>query len=194
MRDKGGSMNRRSLRLVLLVLLLGCGRKPPYEGRSVAELERMLDDPSPTVQVQGAYGLGLHGAAARPAIPALIRALGSSNTLVRQQSAIALGQIGAAEARSGARAHDGAARSGMDGSPSGGRGAGADRSTGSRRGGRATALPARSAYAGPQGGRGSTYQNQGKTDRRRTRSSRGWAAMKLLLDTHILLWDISADP
>jgi len=89
-------MHRRSMGVLLLVLL-GCGRKPPYEGRSVSELERMLDDPSPTVQVQGAYGLGLHGVEARPAIPTLIRALGSSRVLVRQQAAIALGQIGAAD-------------------------------------------------------------------------------------------------
>jgi hypothetical protein len=52
--------------LLLAVLLLGCGRKP-YEGRSVAELEAMLNDPNPTVQAQGAFGLSRHGAEAAPA-------------------------------------------------------------------------------------------------------------------------------
>ena len=82
-----------------LVLLAGCGRgKPPYEGKNVAELERMLDDPNPAVQVQGAFGLGRHGAEARPAAPALLRALKSPDALVRQQAAVALGQVGAEEA------------------------------------------------------------------------------------------------
>jgi HEAT repeat protein len=80
--------------LLLRLLLLGCSRKQPYERRSVAELERMLDDPNPTVQSQGAFGLSLHGAEARPAIPALMRALKSPDTLVRQQAAVALGKIG----------------------------------------------------------------------------------------------------
>ncbi len=89
-------MFKRYLRLVLiLTMLAGCGRKPPYVGRSVAELERMLDDPNPTVQVQGAHGLSLHGEDARPAIPALARALKSSNGLLRQQAALALGEMGA---------------------------------------------------------------------------------------------------
>jgi HEAT repeat protein len=93
-------MNFRALGLALAVALLaGCGRgKPPYEGKSVAELERMLDDPSPTVQAQGAFGLGRHGAEARPAAPALVRALKSPDALVRQQAAVALGQVGAEEA------------------------------------------------------------------------------------------------
>ncbi len=83
--------------VLLLAILAGCGRKPPYVGRSVAELERMLDDTNPTVQVQGAHGLSLHGAEARPAIPALAHALKSSNGLLRQQAALALGEVGAEE-------------------------------------------------------------------------------------------------
>jgi HEAT repeat protein len=82
----------------LLLLSIGCSRKPPYEGRSVAELERMLADPKPSVQAQGAFGLGLLGEKAKPAVPALVRALGSPDTLVRQQAALSLGQIGDAEA------------------------------------------------------------------------------------------------
>jgi HEAT repeat protein len=80
------------------LLLMGCNRKPPYEGRSVAELERMLADPKPSVQAQGAFGLGLLGEKAKPAVPALAKALGSPDTLVRQQAALSLGQIGDAEA------------------------------------------------------------------------------------------------
>ena len=80
------------------LLLLGCNRKPPYEGRSVADLERMLADPKPSVQAQGAFGLGLLGDKAKPAVPALTKALGSPDTLVRQQAALSLGQIGDAGA------------------------------------------------------------------------------------------------
>jgi HEAT repeat protein len=80
---------------LLLVFLLGCGHKPPYEGRSVAELERMLKDRNPTVQAQAAYGLSRHGAEARAALPALTRALHSPHALVRQQAALALGEMGA---------------------------------------------------------------------------------------------------
>jgi HEAT repeat protein len=73
---------------------LGCSHKPPYEGRSVAELEKMLADPNPTVRVQGAHGLSLHGAEARPAVPALAQALQSSDGLLRMQAALALEKIG----------------------------------------------------------------------------------------------------
>jgi HEAT repeat protein len=87
---------------VLLVLLLatGCSSRPPYQGRSVAELERMLGDPDAKVQTQGAYGLGLLGEKAVQAVPALAKALKAKDVLVRQQAAGALGQVGpgAAEA------------------------------------------------------------------------------------------------
>lgn len=80
------------------LLLMGCNRKPPYQGRSVADLERMLADSKSSVQAQGAFGLGLLGEKAKPAVPALVRALGSPDTLVRQQAASSLGQIGDVEA------------------------------------------------------------------------------------------------
>ncbi|HZV07464.1 MAG TPA: HEAT repeat domain-containing protein [Gemmataceae bacterium] len=89
------AMRRRWAVCLLLAFLSGCGRRPPYAGRSVAELQAMLDDPSPTVQAQAAYGLSLHHAKARPALPALTRTLRSPDALVRQQSALALGEIGA---------------------------------------------------------------------------------------------------
>jgi HEAT repeat protein len=79
---------------LLLVLAFGCSHKPPYEGRSVAELEKMLADPNQAVRVQGAHGLSLHGAEARPAVPALMKALQSSDALLRMQAALALEKIG----------------------------------------------------------------------------------------------------
>jgi HEAT repeat protein len=90
-------MRRRLAKCLLLlgfVLGSGCGHKPPYEGRSVAELEKMLADPSPTVRVQGAHGLSLHGAEARPAVTALAKALQSPDGLLRMQAALALEKIG----------------------------------------------------------------------------------------------------
>jgi HEAT repeat protein len=83
-----------SLAAAALVLAVGCGHKPPYEGRSVAELQKMLDDPNATVRVQGAQGLSLHGPEARPAVPALMKALQSRDALLRMQSALALGAVG----------------------------------------------------------------------------------------------------
>ncbi len=80
-----------------LLLLMGCGRKPPYEGRSVAELERMLDDSNPTVQMQGAFGLSKHGAEARPAIPARSVRCNRPIRCCASRRRLALGQIGAAD-------------------------------------------------------------------------------------------------
>jgi HEAT repeat protein len=71
----------------------GCGAKAPYEGKTAAELERMLHDTNPAVQAQGAYGLSLLGPEARDAVPALIEAL-TKETIVRQNAALALGHIG----------------------------------------------------------------------------------------------------
>jgi HEAT repeat protein len=78
----------------ILALELGCAHKPAYEGRSVAELVRMLDDPNPTVRVQGAQGLSEHGPEARAAVPSLVKALQSPDSLLRQHAALALGAIG----------------------------------------------------------------------------------------------------
>jgi HEAT repeat protein len=83
----------RALLLLFLILLGACRAKAPYEGRGVAELERMLRDANPAVQAQGAYGLSRLGSEARSAVPALIAAL-KKESLVRQNAALALGQIG----------------------------------------------------------------------------------------------------
>ena len=85
----------RSTRLVmlLLVFLSACRAKPPYEGKSAAELEQMLRGPNPAAQAQGAFGLSRLGPEARSAVPALIAAL-KKDRLVRKNAALALGQIG----------------------------------------------------------------------------------------------------
>jgi HEAT repeat protein len=77
----------------LILACTGCHRTPPYEGKSVSQLEQMLRDSNPKVQAQGAFGLSRLGAAAQSATPALIDGL-TKDPLVRQYSALALGQIG----------------------------------------------------------------------------------------------------
>jgi len=86
----------RKFCLLLMALMVGCGHKPPYEGKSVAQLERMLKDGDADAQSQAAYGLSLHGPEAVEAVPALAHGLASPHTLVRQNSALALGRIGPA--------------------------------------------------------------------------------------------------
>jgi hypothetical protein len=93
-RKKPAILRFRYWGLLPALIFLGCKGKPPYEGRSVSELQRMLADPDPKVQAQGAFGLSLKGAEAEPATPALIKATASSDALVRQQACIALGKIG----------------------------------------------------------------------------------------------------
>src|SRR5437764_282860 len=84
---------------MVLLILAGCqSRKLPHEGQSVAQLQRLLEDRDPIVQARGALGLSLHGPAAAPAVPRLLELLRSPQSLVRQQSALALGKTGAAEA------------------------------------------------------------------------------------------------
>jgi HEAT repeat protein len=81
--------------LFVFLFLLGCqGKRPPYENKSVEELERMLHDPSPAIQAQGAFGLSQVGEQAVPAVPALAEALTSNESQVRQNAALALGRIG----------------------------------------------------------------------------------------------------
>ncbi len=79
----------------VVLVLMGCGPRPlPHEGKSVAQLRRMLDDAVPVVQAQAALGLSLHGPEAVAALPRLVERLKGPNVLVRQQSALALGKIG----------------------------------------------------------------------------------------------------
>src|SRR5690348_4790731 len=54
------------------LLAIGCQRRAPYEGKTVAQLSAMLRDPDPAVQTQGAYGLSRLGADAKAAVPSLI--------------------------------------------------------------------------------------------------------------------------
>ena len=53
---------------LVVAVLLGCQTRRPYEGKSAAELERMLRDPDPARQVQGAFGLSRLGPEARHAL------------------------------------------------------------------------------------------------------------------------------
>jgi HEAT repeat protein len=70
------------------------GKRPPYQDKSVVELERMLGDPDPVVQAQGAFGLSQAGEKALSTVPALSEALKSKESQVRQNAALALGRIG----------------------------------------------------------------------------------------------------
>ena len=70
MREDGGTtpaLRTLASRAVLLglLLLVGCQSKPPFEGKSVTDLEGMLRSSNPTVQVEGAYGLGRLGPGVR---------------------------------------------------------------------------------------------------------------------------------
>src|SRR5260370_37012497 len=86
---------RGSLLLFLILLATsGCRSKAPYEGKSVAQLRRMLQDSDTKVQVQGAFGISELGTQAREAMPDLLDALKSDDALVRQNAALALGNIG----------------------------------------------------------------------------------------------------
>ncbi len=82
--------------LLAAFLATSCASKPPYEGKSVDQLEEMLKSEDSARQVQGAYGLSRLGPEASPAVPTLIELLNSPNALVRQSAAAALGKIGPA--------------------------------------------------------------------------------------------------
>ena len=82
--------------LLALPVLGGCRKGPPYAGKSVAQLRAMLKDPSPSVQVQGAFGLGQLGPEAREAVADLTQALAGPEALVRQQAAGARRRVAAA--------------------------------------------------------------------------------------------------
>ena len=86
------------MRLVLIgalvLVLVGCAGKPAHQGRSLAQLQRMLADPDPRIQSQGAHGLGLLGEEAAPAVAALAKALKAADPRVREEAARALGEIG----------------------------------------------------------------------------------------------------
>jgi HEAT repeat protein len=87
---------RQKIRLVIFLsamLMSACSGKATHNGKSVADFERMLHDPNPTTQAQGAYGLGRLGPEARSAVPSLIEAL-KKDPPVRRNAALALGEIG----------------------------------------------------------------------------------------------------
>lgn len=91
----GWQLRRQIFVALVGFLLLGCNRGMPYEGKSLAQLEKMLADADPRVQAQGAHGLSRLGLEAKPAVPRLIEQLKNPQAFVRQQVAIALAKIGA---------------------------------------------------------------------------------------------------
>ena len=94
------SLNRKRLCFFALLLILGCGESTaPYADKSVDELVEMLDSSDPDRQVQGAFGLSLLKQKAKPAIPSLLKHVESPHPTVRQNVALALGQIQSAEPR-----------------------------------------------------------------------------------------------
>ena len=91
-RDEDNPRSMRTFALTLLIALLTSGC---HSGdRSVAELEAMLGSDDPNVRIKAANGLSRHGPAAKPALPALTRALQSPETLLREQAALAIGAMG----------------------------------------------------------------------------------------------------
>ena len=85
------------LALALAVGAAGCPKaaKNPFEEKSTPELTQALDDASnPAAQAEAAYFLSQRGAAAKDAIPSLMRGLESPDRGVRQNAALALGKIG----------------------------------------------------------------------------------------------------
>jgi HEAT repeats len=76
-----------------LLVESGCSRHRPYEGKSVTQLEQMLQSDDSTKQVQGAFGLSQLGSQAKGAAPALVAALKNRHTSVREHAALALGTI-----------------------------------------------------------------------------------------------------
>src|SRR5437763_17201170 len=76
---------QRIMLVALLAGLAGCGGKKqlPHEGKSVAELERMLDADDSAVQANGELGLSQTGTEASSALPRLTELLASSDALVR---------------------------------------------------------------------------------------------------------------
>jgi HEAT repeat protein len=84
------------LRVWLACFLLidsGCSRHRPYEGKSVTQLTQMLQSDDSNKQIQGAFGLSQLGSQAKDAAPALVTALKSRHTSVREHAALALGTI-----------------------------------------------------------------------------------------------------
>lgn len=74
--------------------------EPQYDGRSLSSWVSDLKGAAPLTRTTAAYALAGMGPAAKPAVPALIEALGDEISAVRFPVAYALGEIGegAAEA------------------------------------------------------------------------------------------------
>ncbi|MGL4461992.1 MAG: HEAT repeat domain-containing protein [Planctomycetia bacterium] len=86
--------------IFVLAAGVGCGRKPGFAGKSVAELTVLLGSVTAKDRADAAMGLGKLGREAALATPALAAALKDGDRQVRQLAADALGRIGAPEAAS----------------------------------------------------------------------------------------------
>lgn len=72
--------------------------EPSFQGRPLSAWVADLRAPAPYTRAAAAYALASLGPAAKPAVPALIAALGDEMPTVRFPVAYALGEIGAAAA------------------------------------------------------------------------------------------------
>lgn len=68
--------------------------EPQYDGRSLSSWVSDLKGAAPLTRTTAAYALAGMGPAAKPAVPALIEALGDEVSAVRFPVAYALGEIG----------------------------------------------------------------------------------------------------
>src|SRR5262245_50910674 len=71
----------KAITILVLAALFGCSRGMPHEGKSVAQLEKMLRDENPQKQAQAAYGLSLAGPEARSATALLAERLKSPDSI-----------------------------------------------------------------------------------------------------------------
>jgi len=71
---------------------------PIVQDRPLSAWIQDLDGAAPYTRVSAAYAVGSAGAAAKPAVPALIANLSAESNPVRYSSALALGEIGPAAA------------------------------------------------------------------------------------------------
>src|SRR6185295_16095835 len=87
-----GALNQKDLE-VRGAAAVSLGDHP--DGEAIAALTNALSDKSAFVRAQAARGLGVNGRASQPAVPTLIRLLGSDgDSEVKRRAATALGLIG----------------------------------------------------------------------------------------------------
>ena len=68
--------------------------EPTFDGQPLSAIITDLTSAAPLTRVSAAYACAALGAAAKPAVPTLVRNLEDENSAVRYSSALALGDIG----------------------------------------------------------------------------------------------------